>query len=203
VASIVMLSSASAEEAIVAEPLPPKPIARSGFAGPRSTAEGGAKSIDVSLSANIGFGAPGGLGSLMARVDFYRQVFVEADVGYGTAGREIGGGIGITLREERSKTAKLGWAHARLTGSALITRSRTTEREAGIEGLPWELVQGAGTYWWGYVMLGGDIKLDSHVYILAEVGVSLRLAREATYPMDPAPDDMQGYTTRAGFGVTF
>lgn len=168
------------------------------------SAVGSAPFLELSLSGNIGFGAPAGLASVMARVDINRSVFLELDLGSGIAGHEYGGGVGVTLLQERSKTARLGWASARLTGSLLVTRSRTTDRDAGIPGAPWpELVQGAGTYTWGYAMTGGDIKLDSHLYLLAEVGLAMRLAREADYPMDPTPDDLVSATIRAGVGVTF
>jgi len=184
-AAIACASTARADSAVSAplEPAPP---------------------FEVSASGNFGLGAPAGVFSVMARIDFYRAVFVEADAGYGIAGREVGGGIGVTLMAERAKTAKLGWANARITGSALVTQSRTTDREAGLPGAPLpELVQGAGTYTWGYLMTGGDIKLDSHLYILAEVGIGFRINRDADYPMDPSPDDAVCPTIRAGVGATF
>jgi hypothetical protein len=162
-----------------------------------------ANPIEVSASGNLGFDAPAGVFSVMSRVDFYDRAFVELDAGWGTAGREIGGGIGTTLYRERAKTGKLGWRD-RVTASLLVTRSSTSEREAGIEGAPWaELVQGAGTYWWGYAMLGIDLKLENHLYLLTEAGIAVRLARDATYPMDGAPHDVVGTAFRGGLGLTF
>lgn len=165
---------------------------------------GPAPPVEVAVSGNIGFGAPAGIFSLMARLDVYRRVFIEGDAGFGLGGRELGGGLGVTLVSQRVKTAKLGWANTRLTASALVTQSRTTDRDAGLAGAPFPvLVQGAGTYTWGYLMTGGDIKLDSHLYILAEVGLAFRLHRDADYPMDPGPPDRYSPTIRGGFGATF
>ncbi len=159
--------------------------------------------MGLSLGSNVGFGAPAGLVSLMARVEVGR-LYVEADAGWGIAGREMGGGFGVMLMTERGPTAKLGMATARLTTSVLVTRSRTDEREAGIMGGPLpELVQGGGTYTWGYLMTGVDLELDSGFYVLGEIGMVARLARRADYPMDPTPDSLIAPTIRAGAGVHF
>jgi hypothetical protein len=155
-------------------------------------------------SGNFGFAAPSGILGFAARMNLPDNLFVEGDLGWGISGREVGGGMGIAYYRERARTNGLGMANARATATLLFTRSQTNEREAGQHSDPLpELVQGGGTYYWGYLMFGGDVKFDSHLYLLAEIGLVARLARAPLYPMDPEPDDRYALNIRAGVGAHF
>jgi len=160
--------------------------------------------LGIALSTNVGFASPGGLLAASGRFDLIAGVFLEADAGWGRAGWEYGGGFGMTLAEQRAPTAKLGMANARWTISSVYTRSHLDHDPTPLHPLP-DMTPGAGTYHWLAIMTGGDLKLDSGLFIVAEVGVTASLSYSlAGKPMNPPPQQARwSPAIRAGVGMHF